>query len=103
MAAKCGGASPTSNHVQRDGTQEIALADIHAAMTQDRVGGGAMEIEVRQHEVVEIIVALHLAFDGATERKRDLAIDRRIDLLAVECLEKGDRFCDALLGLRGRR
>jgi hypothetical protein len=103
VAAKGGGATPASNHLQRDRAEEIALADIHAAMTQDRVGGGAMKIEVRQHEVVEIIVALHLALVASAERKRDLAIGRRVDLLAVERLEKGDCFRDTFLELRDRR
>jgi outer membrane immunogenic protein len=63
-----------SSHLHRDRPEEVLLADIDAAMTQDRVGRGAMEIEVRQHEVVEVIVALHVTFIGGAERERDLAI-----------------------------
>jgi hypothetical protein len=32
--------------------KKVALADINAAMAQDRVGGCDVEIEVRQHEMV---------------------------------------------------
>ena len=72
-------------------------------MTQDRVSGCDMEIEVRQYEMVEVVVALHVALIGRAERKRDLTIGRRIDLLPVERLQIGDRFCQARLELIGRR
>ena len=41
------------------------------------------------------VVALHVALIGRAERKRDLTIGRRIDLLPVERLQIGDRFCQA--------
>jgi dihydrofolate reductase len=64
-----------SGHLHWDRAQKVALADINAAMTQDRVGGCDVEIEVRQHEMVEVIVALHVALVGRAERERDLTID----------------------------
>jgi hypothetical protein len=66
-------------------------------MAQDRVGDCEAEIEVRQHEMVEVIVALHVTLVGRAKRERDLTIGRRIDLLWVERLQIGDRFCDAAL------
>src|SRR5271163_3128388 len=45
------------SHLQRNRAQKVALADIDAEVAQDGVGGGAMEIKVRQHEVVEVVVA----------------------------------------------
>src|SRR5580704_3191398 len=91
--------APASNHLHRDRAQEIALADLHAAVTQDRVGGGQMEIDVRQHEMVEIIVAFHLALIGRAERKGDLTIGCGIDLLGIEGLEKGHGPCEPGLEL----
>jgi hypothetical protein len=69
-------------------------------MAQDRVSGCDVEIEVREHEMVEVIVALHVALVGRAERERDLVIGRRIDLLGIERLQIGDRFCEALLELK---
>jgi len=53
--------APSSGHPHGDRTQKVALADINAAMAQDRVGGCDVEIEVRQHEMVEVIVATIVA------------------------------------------
>src|SRR3954469_22517173 len=85
-------ASPVSRHLHGNRTEEILLSDLHTAMTQDRVGGRQVEIYVRQHEVVEIVVALHLPFVGRAKRKRDRAAGRRVDLFRVERLYEGDRL-----------
>jgi hypothetical protein len=47
--------------------------------------------------MVEAIVAFHVALVGRAERECDLTISRRIDLLWVESLQIGDRFCEARL------
>jgi hypothetical protein len=70
-----------------DRTQKVALADVNAAMTQDHVGRRDVDIEIRQDEMVEVIVAFHVALVGRAERKCDLMISRRIDLLWVEGLQ----------------
>ena len=57
----------------RNGAEEIALADLDAAMAGDRVGGGEVEIEIRQHEMIEVVAAVHVAL-GLAERKGDLAL-----------------------------
>src|SRR3954467_10265604 len=95
-------ASPVSRHLHGNRTEEILLSDLHTAMTQDRVGGGEVKIYVRQHEVVEVIVALHLPFVGQSKRKRDLTTRRRVDLLRVERLYEGDRLGEPCLELRDR-
>src|SRR5712691_5529539 len=95
--------APSSGHPHGDRTQKVALADVNAAMAQDRVGDCDVEIEVRQHEMVEVIVAFHVALVGRAEGERDLTIGRRIDLLAVERLQIGDRFCETRLELIDRR
>src|SRR5580692_7785284 len=90
-------AGPASAHLHGDRTQKVALADVNAAMAQDRVGGCDVEIEVRQDKMVEVIVAFHVALVGRAERECDLTISRRIDLLWVESLQIGNRFCKARL------
>src|SRR4051794_27763602 len=94
--------SPVSRHLQGNRTEEILLSDLHTTMTQNRVGGGEVEISVRQHEVVEVVVAMHLPFVGRAKRKRDLASGRRVDLLRVERLYEGDRLGEPCLELRDR-
>ena len=42
--------------------EEIAFSDLDAGVTQDRVSGRGVEEEIRQHEVIEVVVALHLRF-----------------------------------------
>ena len=59
-------------------------------MTQNRISGRDMEMEVRQQKMVEVVVALHVTLIGRAEREGDLTIGRRVDLLAVERLQIGD-------------
>ena len=49
--------------------------------------------------MVEVIGALHVTLIGRAERKRDLPIGRSVDLLAVERLQIGYRFCQSGLEL----
>src|SRR3569623_1084043 len=79
--------------------EEVALADVGAEVPRDRIRRCAVEIEVRQHEVVEIIGALHLPLVLAAERKGDLALGRGVARHGVEALEEGDRARDAILEL----
>jgi hypothetical protein len=76
--------------LQRDGTDEIALADLHAAMPQNVVSGREVEVVVRQHKEIEIVRTLHLAGGAAAERKFDIAVGGRIDLLGIERLQVSD-------------
>src|SRR5262249_2043102 len=92
-----------SDHLHGNGAEEVLLADVHAAMTQDRVGRGEVEVDVGQYEVIEIIVALHLALVDGPERKGDLAVARRIDRLGIERLEEADGPGEAVSELRDRR
>ncbi len=68
------GRRPASNPLDRNVAEKIALADIGAGMAQDRVSRRGVKIEIRQHEVIEILVALHLPFFGRPERKSDFAV-----------------------------
>ena len=72
-------------------------------MTQNRISGRDMEMEVRQQKMVEVVVALHVTLIGRAEREGDLTIGRRVDLLAVERLQIGDRSRQPRLELIDRR
>jgi hypothetical protein len=61
-------------HPYRDCTHEVALADLNSTITQDRVSGREVEVEVRQHEVIEIVAALHVPFFVGAEGESDLSI-----------------------------
>ena len=65
---------PALRHLHRDRAEKVALAEIDAAVTQDRIGCGHMKKEIRQHKMVEVVGALHVAFVGRAERKRDVVI-----------------------------
>jgi hypothetical protein len=77
-------------------SQEVLLADLQATMTQNRISGGEMEIEVWKHEMVEVAVAFHMAFVGRAKRKRNLTVGCRVDWLQVERFDKGGCFCEAV-------
>ena len=92
-----------SGRLHGDRTKIVALADVNAVMTQNRISGRDMEMEVRQQKMVEVVVALHVTLIGRAERERDLTIGRRVDLLAVQRLQIGDRCCRPRLELIDRR
>src|SRR5262245_27047002 len=83
LSAACRCVAAVSDHLEWNSPQKIGLADLHAAMAQDGVCRRAMEIDVGQHKVIEVVGALHLAFVGGSERERDFAIDPGIDLLWI--------------------
>src|SRR4051812_7380882 len=62
-----------------DRAEEIPFAQLDAASAQDGVGDREVEIEVRQHEVVEVVATLHVPLVVGAERKRDVAIGGGID------------------------
>src|SRR5579871_3883701 len=89
----------SSGDLDRNGAKEIPLADVDAIMTQDRVGGGDMEKEVRQQKVVEIVGTVHVALEGRTEGKRDLAIAGVVYFLRIDRFQIGRCFRQAVLQL----
>src|SRR5215813_2310119 len=89
----------TSDHLERNGPQKIGFADFDAAVAQDGVGRRAMEIDVGQHKVIEVVGALHLAFVGGSKRECDLAFDSSIDLLRINRLDEGNGLRDPPLEL----
>src|SRR5215471_16579852 len=82
---------------------EVALAQLHPAVAQDVVGGGAVEIEVGQRLVDEEALAGEFARGPARKGDLDLLALAAVDLSRLEAFEKVDRLGDALLELGDRR
>src|SRR5215469_1190686 len=83
-----GRSTPTCNSPVADRSaraEVIALADLDAGMPQDVVGGGDVEIEVRQPEMEQEVLALEGQGVGA-DRQRDLAGFAAVDLGRLEAL-----------------
>src|SRR5579862_5142591 len=62
--------------------KEIALADIEAVMAQQRVGRGAVEIEMHDGDVDEVVGRLHRARRGA-DRERHFGVVAAGELLGL--------------------
>src|SRR5205807_8030390 len=85
----------TQSHVHRR-PHEVALAELDAAVAQDVVGGGAVEIEVRQDVVQQQPLSGELALVGA-ELDRDLLVLGAVDLRRLEALDVVDGLGEARL------
>src|SRR5216683_5293829 len=73
---------------------EVAFPDFHTALTQDCVGGGAVEIEVRHGEMLEILLARELQ-RVAGNAERDVAALAAVDLVWLEALDIAQHGIDA--------
>src|SRR5438045_602061 len=82
---------------------EIALADLDAGVAQKAVGGRGMEIEVRQRECAEELLALHR--DGLVRATGEADVPGlgALELLRLERLHIVDGPGQPLLQLRNRR
>ena len=60
-------------------TQKIALADFHAVVAQNAVRGRGVEIEIRESEVIEKLLAL--------QRHGFIGTDGKGDILGVAAFE----------------
>src|SRR6185437_12325242 len=81
-----------------DSGEEIALADRHAAVAQDVVGGGDVEVEIRQRTGEEIGLARNRLFLAA-DLDRHLAVVAAGEVLGRKCLDVIERLDDAGLEL----
>ena len=77
--------------------EKIALAELHAAMAQDVVGRGGVEIEIRQREADEIVRALERHGLLRADREGDVLGRARVDLRRREAFDVVDRLGDARL------
>src|SRR5947208_13246561 len=78
-------------------SQKIPLADLDAALAQDVVGGGGVEIEVRQREGDQVLRALQRQRLLRADGKRDLLLFRAVDLFGLEAVHVVDRLGNARL------
>src|SRR5436190_10000206 len=86
--------------LRRRCAHEIALADLDAALADDVVGGGGVEIEVRQRVAEQQALAGELAGLAAREGDLDLLALGAVDLALLDALEILDGLGNALLELR---
>src|SRR3979490_428625 len=77
--------------------EKVALSDRHAAMTQDVVRRRYKEEEIRQGELLQIVVALHFPVVAAGGPGDDLAL-RAVDLCASQGLHEAQGGFDAAFG-----
>src|SRR5258708_39354620 len=78
--------------------QKIPLADFDAVVAQDAVRGRGVEVEIRECEVVQELLAFQRHGRG-TDRKSNVASVGAIELLGLERLHIGDGICKPLLQL----
>ncbi len=76
--------------------KEIPLSDRHTAMTQDVVRRRYKEEEIRQGELLQIIVALHFPVVAAAGPGDDLVL-RAVELCARQGLHEAERSSTRLL------
>src|SRR5205823_11552786 len=88
-----------SGELRRRRAHEIALADLDAALADDVVGGGGVEIEVRQGVAEQQALAGELADLPAREGDLDFLALGAVDLALLHTLEILDGLGDPVLQL----
>src|SRR5438045_6479336 len=83
--------------LRRRRAHEVALADLDAALPDDVVGGGGVEIEVRQRIAEQQALAGELANLPAREGDLDLLAFGAVDLARLHALEIVDGLGDPIL------
>src|SRR5438445_4103309 len=86
--------------LRRRRAHEIALADLDAALADDVVGGGGVEIEVRQRIAEQQALPGELADLPAREGDLDFLALGAVDLALLHALEIFDGLRDQVLQLR---
>src|ERR1700743_3951224 len=79
-----GASSPRGSGISAH-AEKIALADFHAIVPQNAVGGGGVEIKVREGEAAEELLAGESEVVVGTDREGDFA---RIGALELRGLER---------------
>ena len=72
-------------------------------MTQDCVRRGEVEVEIRNHEMRDVVVTFHLAFVQFSQGENDLLVGSDIECIFVNGFEKCNCFFDPRLQLRKDR
>src|ERR1700746_2518619 len=93
---------PPYSQTRLQRTHVVALADFNAVVTDDVVGGGAVEEEVRQTEMQQVGLSLerHLPLAGLPA---DVLVFRAVELRRGESLDEIERLRNPRLGLGERR
>src|SRR5436190_19619944 len=86
--------------LRRRCAHEIALADLDAALPDDVVGGGGVEVEVRQRVAKQQALAGEIAGLAAREGDLDLLALGAVDLALLHAFQERDGLGDAVLQLR---
>src|SRR5712692_10319498 len=79
-----------------DAAEEILLADLHAVMAEDVVGGDGMKEEIGQGEIQKIILAGKFRFLAA-ELEDDRAFLAAVDQFSAKALQERHGLGDAYL------
>src|SRR6202035_6047896 len=78
--------APRNDDEQSIHPEKIALADFHAVVPENAVGGGGVEVEIREREIVEELLALHGQGIGRADGKGDVACIGVLELRRLERL-----------------
>src|ERR1700687_2782998 len=85
--------------------QKIPLADFHAIVAQDAVGGRGVEVEIRKRKIIEELLALQRHGVGPAHRKGNLAGIPTLELFRLERLyiinRPGEPLLEFIEGLFG--
>src|ERR1051325_5593268 len=100
--AMTGMEASSSRILRRRAAHEIALADLDAALADDVVGRGGVEIEVRQGAAEQQALPGELAGLATRERDLDLLALGAVDLALLHALQIFDGLGDAVLEPRDR-
>src|SRR5882757_4389259 len=99
MPRRSGAFSLMDGKLRRRRAHEIALADFDAALADDVVGGGGVEIEIWQRIAEQQALAGELTDLPAREGDLDLLALGAVDLALLHALEVLDRLGDPVLQL----
>src|SRR5689334_3608751 len=86
----------TVSRLRRHLAEIVALADHHADMADDVVGGRAVELHLQHREMIQVVLRLEIA-RLAADRDRDLRVLLAVELVGPHRLQRGDGLVDARL------
>src|SRR5215472_14207551 len=88
-----GAASAVGAAIPLGNAEKVPLAELDAAMAQDVVGGGGVEIEVGEDEARQVVAAGELKL-GAAGFECDRAVDAGVDGARIDAFDEIDGLGD---------
>src|SRR5580704_283759 len=79
--------------------EEVALAELDAVVAQEGIGGGGVEVEIRQGEKQEVIAPFHLGV-LASDLERDVLVLGAVDVFRFQPVDEDERRRDTGLQFR---